>query len=116
MRLWAFATSRDGLGLTSEQFWALSVREFNALKRVHRDTLIRWAIDRAQFMNAHFVKAGEEPWLPADFLGEGNRETRNDEKQLSLIAAAQVNAELAKIKKGDPPPEGLPSWATGVYG
>ena len=57
-----------------------------------------------------------EPWTPEDFLGEGNRQARNDEKQLSQIAAAQANAELAKIKKGDPPPEGLPSWATGVYG
>lgn len=31
--LWAFGTSRDGLGLTAETLWGLSSREYRALER-----------------------------------------------------------------------------------
>ena len=34
MDLWAFGTSRDGLGLSDAQFWWLTDREYHALRRV----------------------------------------------------------------------------------
>ena len=35
LELWAFGTSRDGLGLLAEKLWALSPREYCALRRVY---------------------------------------------------------------------------------
>jgi hypothetical protein len=34
LKLWAFGTGRDGLGLSELQFWLLTYSEFVALKRV----------------------------------------------------------------------------------
>ena len=33
MKLWAFGTSNDGLGLSELDFWLLTYREFTALQR-----------------------------------------------------------------------------------
>jgi hypothetical protein len=99
--------------MTSEQFWAMSVREFNALKEVHRTKLMRWAIERAQFMNANFVHGDDERWTPEDFLGEGNRQQRSEHRFASQMAAQAANIALLKIKRGAPPPEDLPVWARG---
>ena len=35
LELWAFGTSRDGLGLTPERFWRLTRREYAALRTVY---------------------------------------------------------------------------------
>ena len=36
--MWAFGTSRDGLGLTPERLWSLTRREYAALRKVYDDT------------------------------------------------------------------------------
>jgi len=121
MRIWAYGTSPHGLGLDPVRFWHLSIREFIALKRIHREALLRWATERAMYANVNFVERDSSgnpigvPFLAEDFLGEGNRQARLDERAMSQFSAAQVNAQLEKIKKGDTP-EGLPAWATGIYG
>lgn len=121
MKLWAYGTSPHGLGLPSDHFWTLTVREFQALKSVHRSELMRWAIEQASFHNLNFLardsqgRPTEEPWKPEDFLGEGNRTLRNDEKQLSTIAAAQANTALMNLKPGEPPSDQVPDWARGAY-
>lgn len=82
---------------------------------------MRWATERSMYANVNFLERDSRgnpigvAWLPEDFLGEGNRQAREDERTISTIAAAQANAELEKLKKGDPAPEGIPSWAVGAY-
>lgn len=121
MKLWAYGTSPHGLGLQPDRFWTLTIREFQALKSVHRSELMRWAIEQASFHNLNFLardsqgRPTEEPWKPEDFLGEGNRQDRNDERQFSTMAAAQANAALANIIAGAPPSEDIPEWAVGAY-
>ena len=36
--MWAFGTSRDGLGLTPERLWSLTRREYAALRKVYDDS------------------------------------------------------------------------------
>jgi hypothetical protein len=91
----------------------MSIREFYALKKVHRDALYRWALERAMFMNANFVQGDDERWTPEDFLGEGNRKQRENERFMSQMAAQQANIALLKIRKGDAPTDDLPVWARG---
>lgn len=88
----------------------MSFREFHALQTLYHGKLERWAIERAQFANAHFAN-DRVPFLPEDFLGGGNREQRKLQSAKSQLAAAKENLRLNRIKKGDPPPDNLPSWA-----
>jgi hypothetical protein len=113
LRLWAYGTSPHGLGVDPRRFWSLTVREFHALQQVHKAALMRWAIERAQFMNANFVHGDDEKWTPEDFLGEGDRAKRQNERFMSQAAAQQANINLLKIRKGAPPTEDVPIWARG---
>ena len=45
MKSWAFATSPHGLGLSSKQSWALTPREFAALRELHPQARA-WAAHR----------------------------------------------------------------------
>lgn len=72
----------------------------------------RWALERADFYNVNFRGKDSVEWLADDFLGEGDREERQQEMQRSLLAAAKANASLAQMRPGDKP-EGLPAWALG---
>ena len=72
---------------------------------------MRWAIERAQFMNANFVHGDDERWTPEDFLGEGDRVKRQNERFMSNMAAQAANIALLKIKKGQAPDESIPVWA-----
>ena len=36
--MWAFGTSRDGLGLTPARLWSLTRREYSALRKVYDDS------------------------------------------------------------------------------
>lgn len=74
---------------------------------------MRWAIERAQFMNAHFVQGDDERWTAEDFLGEGNRQERTERRFMSTMAAQAANVALLKIQKDGPIPEDLPAWALG---
>jgi hypothetical protein len=37
LKLWAFGTAPDGLGLSSDAFWRLTPREYYALRAVHQE-------------------------------------------------------------------------------
>jgi hypothetical protein len=54
------------LGLTTEQSWELTPREFDALKRVYDAHMVRWAQERADFRNAHFKM--DHPCEPDEFF------------------------------------------------
>lgn len=72
---------------------------------------MRWAIERAQFMNANFRHGDDEAWTPEDFLGEGDRQKRSEQRFMSNMAAQQANIALLKITKGQAPDESIPVWA-----
>lgn len=82
---------------------------------------MRWAVERSMYANVNLLArdqrgvATEAPWTPEDFLGEGNREERTNERFISQTSAQLANIELLKITKETPPDE-LPPWATGNYG
>lgn len=88
----------------------LSPREHRALIDVYDAKLRRWAMERADFRNAHFVGQGQTPWIADDFLGLSDRGQRGMEQARSMMLAEQANIELMKMKKGEVP-EGLPDWA-----
>lgn len=102
--------------MSSRQSWELTPREFDALNRVRNDYLKLWAIERAEFRNAHHL-FGEEGvgWTPDDVLGIGDRAARAKEKIQRDGAFMAMQAGLAKLKQGvraeDVPDDILPSWA-----
>jgi len=101
-----------------ERFWNLTARELQALRTVHRESLLRWAIERSMYANVNFLardqrgEPTEAPWTPEDFLGEGDRRKRTDDRFQSQMAAQLANLSLLKIQK-DCPPDDLPVWARG---
>lgn len=109
MRLWALGTSPYGLGLTSEAFWSLTWREFDALKEVYDAPIERWAVEVSMFANAHFRDGNAAAWEPDDFLGKGKRAARNITKALDMRAVARENQRLSLRRPGDT--AGLPEWA-----
>lgn len=112
MDTWAFAVSRDGLGLSADDFWASTPRELAALRAVWLQ-----GIERTQYMhasiqatlyNAHFDTGGV-PFTADDLLGRGDRQKRKSLALLDKIEAMRLNASLARQRPGDT--EGLPDWA-----
>jgi len=99
LKSWAFATSKDGLGLTTEESWALTTREFQALADVHEAKLNRWAIQQSMFANANFRGEDDEAWEPAHFLGRKKR--ASDKPQDPRITKALLD-EAMNV---------LPQWA-----
>jgi hypothetical protein len=77
------------------------------------------------FANAHFRthdKSGrytDTPFKPAHFLGEETRETPKAadplKEAIDKMAVITLNRKLSAIKKGAPPPEGLPDIWTRPY-
>lgn len=122
MNSWAFATSPYGLGLSTERSWQLTPREFHALQRVYentrKDTLQRWAIERAHFFNAHRMHpegSDFKPWTPEDFLDspEARRvkaQALKDQRDLAE-AQSQHKIRMAQMKEGTFDESLLPAWA-----
>lgn len=110
MRLWALATSPQGFGLTSEAFWLLTWREWDALREVYEAPIERWSIERAQFANAHFVGQNDEPFVPADFRGRGDRAARAMKRIQERAEVERLNRRLQMMKPGERPAN-LPEWA-----
>src|SRR5262249_8973576 len=112
LTLWAYATSPHGLGLTDSAFWALSYREFDALRTVARQPIERWAMEQAMFANAHFRGKDDPPWVAADFLEPNHREKTKAEATASKLAVLRANRILNQMKPGDKVDD-LPPWARG---
>lgn len=85
LRLWAFCTSRDGLGLSEKKFRWLTVRKYNALFRVWADARywedLRAARLQLDFRNAWFVSKEHHPngWTLDEILAPrgGKKEEAN---------------------------------------
>lgn len=101
LKSWAYATSPYGLGLTSEQSWKLTEREFQALSKVHAGYL-------AMVHNApHFCHSDKRAFTPDDFLGGATR--GNSQAELAALKGqmymlSQKPAELESL-----------GWAVGPY-
>lgn len=66
-----------------------------------------WAIERAEFRNAHFVHKDQPvPWTPEDVLSgdPAARIKRQMEQRRSQMAVTRFNAQLGKMKPGQPHP------------
>jgi len=111
MRTWALATSPDGMGIPPERFWELTWREFDALHTVYIRKLERWALERADFKNAHFGGKDTPPWTIDEILGRVDRRKRIQQHGIDQMAVRRENLRLAQIKPGAPPPDNLPEWA-----
>lgn len=65
------------------------------------------------------LREGAEPFTAEDFMGLGNRELRERERQKGVVRAAELSRKLAFIKplkENDPEPDNLPAWARKDYG
>lgn len=107
MKRWAFAVSPDGLGLSSETFWALNLPQYQELK-------LLWAAKQALFHNAHFPQS--VPWDTQDFLRPGTRDARIRQTLRDKAEVMAINRRLNAMKPGAPPPDNLPDWAFGAKG
>lgn len=100
------------MGLTTEQSWDLTPREFAALEGVYRESLERWAFERAEYRNAHLGK-DDLAWTVADILNPSARARRKMEHQRDAMAVAAENAKYKTMREGEVP-DGLPDWAKRV--
>ena len=92
----------------------MSYREIEAHKQVYEtSTLQRWAITRADFLNAN---RGPDsiPFTIDDILGRGDYEARKRQATKDKFEVARMNAKLAGIRRGSPT-DGIPDWAIGEY-
>lgn len=120
--MWAFGTSPHGLGLSSEKFWRLTMREYRALRREWQNARDHGSTIAAALlatMHNGFFKHDGVPWIAADFLGQGNREDRKARatverfnSQMQKIRAAQKQGIMSQGDTEDDT-EGLPAWALG---
>ena len=78
------------LGLTSEESWELTPREFQALADIYDARRRDWALERAHFCNA-FLNGDGAGWTIEDFLGMGDRPAR--------VEAARQKAEIEKYEE-----------------
>lgn len=62
------------------------------------------------FANAN-KSAEVVPFIPSDFMGEGNREKRVAEQMCDALEVARANSQLARILPGEPPSDEIPEWA-----
>lgn len=117
---WAFATSIDGLGLSPERFWRLSLADYNELKAVRDEKQAyayrMWAIERVEFRNAHQLFGAEGvPWEISDLLTRDLRHERaakvKTEKTARDMEFMKLQRGLASVTKDSVPEEKLPSWA-----
>lgn len=89
--------SRHGLGLEDETLWALSPREYEALKhqwRQAQELPVRlWAGLQATLHNAWFRGPGHPAaFTVEDFMGGQRREPQSVEEKKAIIAAMLMHA------------------------
>lgn len=112
----AVAPAPYGLGMTSQESWQYTPREFSAIGLIRRRHMELWAIERVEFRNAHQL-FGEDgiPWQLEDLMGTGNRRERaqkaKDEKIARDLELMKLQRGLGSITAKSAPEELLPSWA-----
>lgn len=108
LRLWSFAVSRSGLGLTEREFWATTPRELSALRGVWLDQSDREEYRHASLIatlyNAHFSQEGI-PWTADDLLGKTDRKLRKREVMADKMATRRI---MIRASQNGP----LPDWVT----
>ena len=113
LAIWSFGVSPYGLSLCEEDLWALTPREYAALRgeweRSKKESSHALAVIQATLYNAHFRGEKDAVWLPEDFMGTGNRAERQRQKQREQHEVALLNMKLARMKPNQK--EGLPEWA-----
>jgi hypothetical protein len=122
LRSWAFATSPHGLGMSTSESWQRTPREFKALERVYLSTLERWAIERAQFANAHFKRQDSQTFSADDFLdtptARVRKRKREKERFESMLMKREADSQTRRMiaARSDPAllaviEAELPAWA-----
>ena len=102
--LWAFSTSPYGLALSTRQFWRLTFRTFEALKRQwenHRQhSLDLYAGIQTTLHAERFKKRGGGAWEPRDFIGKPKPPKplveRKGEISEMIRAAAEINKKRGR--------------------
>ena len=97
---WANATSKDGLGLSNEEWLAMTPRQLCALQKVHLSRIqheeLLTGIITSHIVNFSFSGA-RYPMKPTDFMPHPYDESLTKEKPLS---GEFIMAAMAKARKG----------------
>ena len=117
LEYWAYGTSPYGLGLDERKVWTISIREYNALKKVHQDHVLRthamYAGLMATLHNAHFKhpRGESERFQMADFMPGGRAPQTAEEKAAIFSAQMEAVKESFRSKKraASPAPETIPA-------
>ena len=111
--MWAFGTSPTGLALSETDLWSLTPREYAALRdqwfKMQENSRGLVAILQATLCNIHRGE-NEVPFIPADFLGTGNRAERKAEQMKDNAEALAMQSKLSRMKPNQVTPD-LPAWA-----
>lgn len=96
--------------MSTAESWELTPREFAARLQVRDHYLENWALERADFRNAHFHIPGVQ-WEARDFLGSSDITQRiaQAKADAQAVKLANMQIEMMKAKKGSA--GDLPSWA-----
>ncbi len=81
------------------------------MRTVEQARVRRWAEAMALRINLK-LREGAEPFTADDFMGIGNREERERDREISRRRVAELNRKVLAMKPGEKPP-GLPKWAIG---
>ena len=108
---WAFATSPApyGLGMSTQESWALTPREFQAREKVHEAYMWRWAKQLAVIANApHFHKKDNKAYESDDFFSTpeaiARRNVRLKQEQKDALDLMWMRQRMnRKIKEEDLP-------------
>jgi hypothetical protein len=117
LRIWAFGTSKDGLGLTAEAVWHLTPREFAALRKVWTEQ-----IERTEYLHARMIAVlynvncdvNGVPFTAEDILGKGDREKRLAEKKQQDINDRMAHMRMMQMTDPRAGKMEAPDWLLGV--
>ena len=86
-----WASGRFDLGLTEDEFWNLTLKEFNALSARFKDAQdwqnYRAAMICAVVANTVRRKKGDRVWQPSDFMPTKERRVMTDKQMFAQVQA-----------------------------
>ncbi len=96
--MWAFGTSRHGLGLSELQFWLLTVPEFRALKAVYNQA---HGVPAPLSRKDQEQLAKNQRYILEQQMRAHNRmiERRNQPNRRRCVASAEINAEALRQRR-----------------